>query len=314
LAFLGDYKNALADLDKAIEILPNPRYYVQRSALYAKLGDAQQAGADWATALKLVPNLPDRARIIISSPPQPAERKELTPEELAAFAQVIKAAEHSWSDGRLDVASEAVDAAYRIDPTSGLAVAWRAQVQFDEKHFEEAVASANEAIRLEPDLAQGYLARGAARTALNAPATGIADLTISLRIDPSNAWAWHHRGRAYMVRGQYHQGLADLTKAVEFGGRADHHATRGMCYLHLGDDTKALDDFEQAARLQPANARWRFISSLLKSRLGNPDGARRDLETAFGIDPNVADDLTLPVPMPPVKNDPELPSESKDDG
>ncbi|HEV3025620.1 MAG TPA: protein kinase, partial [Pirellulales bacterium] len=91
LAFLGDYKNALADLDQAIEILPNPRYYVQRSALYAKLGDAEKAGADWATAVKLVPDMPDRARIILPNPPQPAERKELAPHESAAFAQALEA-------------------------------------------------------------------------------------------------------------------------------------------------------------------------------------------------------------------------------
>jgi tetratricopeptide (TPR) repeat protein len=303
-AYLGEFDKALGDLNKAIEILAHPQCYVQRSATYLKLGKADKAAADWETAKKLVPNLPDTARVIIPTPPKPIERKKLTAEEGQAFTRAMKTGETAWSCGQLDASRKAFEEACRVDPTSGVARASLARVLQRQGQSKAAVQDADEALRLEPDLALAYMTRGSARFALKDPAGCIADLSISLRLDPSQSAAWNDRGWAYMTRRNYHQALADLIKAVDLPGDPSSFTNLGHCYLCLGDNVKALAQYERAARAQPKNARWRLICSVIKARLGDSAGSRQDRAAALRIDPGMVEDICLPTPIAPVKQDP----------
>ncbi|MEO2088471.1 MAG: hypothetical protein ABGY75_03110, partial [Gemmataceae bacterium] len=49
-AFLGEYDKAVDDYTAAIRRVPVPNYYVQRSAVYAKMGKTELAEADWQEA------------------------------------------------------------------------------------------------------------------------------------------------------------------------------------------------------------------------------------------------------------------------
>ena len=169
---------------------------------------------------------------------------------------------------------------------------------------------ADKAIHLDPNFARAYFVRGTARSNMNDPAAAIADITIGLRLDPTIAYAWNNRGWAYMTRKQYHQALADLNEAVRLKDDAELRSNRGMCYLHLGDYKKALADYQKAADRQPSVGRWPFICSAIRAKMGDDAGARQDRKRAIAIAPELenAPAITLPDPLPPKKQDPELPS------
>jgi tetratricopeptide (TPR) repeat protein len=310
--FLGEYEKALKDLDAAAARAPSLlRVFTQRSVIHAKLGHADLAAEDWKKAKVIFPNLPETARPVIPDPPKPPERKKLTDEQTRALTAALKAAQTAWDLARIDDCNRAAEEAVGIDPTSAAAREMRARVWGQQGRFQEARKEADEAIRLDPNLAEAYFTRGSARSNLNEPAGAIADFTIAIQRAPSLALAWNNRGWAYMMRGQYHQALADFNEALQRKEWASLTLpNRGMCYLHLGEYEKALDDYVEAARLQPTNGRWPFISSAIRARLGDPDGAARDRQRALDLDKQLADApaITLPPPISPVKKDPEPPS------
>ncbi len=62
---IGDYANALADLNKALEI--NPRYalaYRNRAIVYGALGDGAAAAADYAAAVRIDPRYAEHIRAL----------------------------------------------------------------------------------------------------------------------------------------------------------------------------------------------------------------------------------------------------------
>jgi tetratricopeptide (TPR) repeat protein len=309
-ALLGDYPKALADADVAVEMCArrhDPIALIQRAGVRRAAGDAAGGDADWEKAKKIDPKLGPDDQIAFPAPPEPPTRKELTPAQAADLAAALKAAEDAWAGGRLGDCGVAVDRACQIDPTSGPAVAWRAQIRIQRGEVDRTIEDVKEALRLQPDQARAYLARGWARAAKSEFAAGIADLTVSLRLDRDNPSTWNNRGVAYLRRGQYHQAISDLLEAVRLHDRADIQSNLGECYLHLGDNPKAAAAFARAAELQPSNPRWLLIYAAVRQRLGDSAGAQRAREQAIKIDGNAVDmpAVQLPAPLPPAKNDPE---------
>jgi tetratricopeptide (TPR) repeat protein len=306
---LGEYDKALADYETAQEVAPSdPRIWAQRSALYVKMGKAREAAADWDKAKGLDPTLRLEARATFPDPPQPPERKKLSPEDRDAFALSLDAAKNAVAEDSFTDARKAVDDAIRIDPTSAEAHAVRAWLLVKTKQGSEGLKEANEAIRLDPNIAAAYASRGAARFLLNDQGGAIADLTISLRLDSKLAVAWNGRGSAYRRRGQYRQGAADLSEAITLEPDiAVHFTNRGENYLFLGEYRKALADYKRAAELQKTNGRWLLICAAIRTRLNDTDGAAKDKEHAIKLDPQLqyAQPIELPEPLPQAKTDPE---------
>jgi tetratricopeptide (TPR) repeat protein len=85
------------------------------------------------------------------------------------------------------------------------------------------------------------------------------------------------------------------------------YANRGDCHLHLGDDRQALADYEKALAVVPTQTKWRLGCAAIRARLGDGEGAKKDRDLAVAIDPHLKDApaVALPVPLPPVKKDPE---------
>ncbi len=78
----------------------------------------------------------------------------------------------------------------------------------------EALADRNEAIRLKPDFAEGFLARGGSYHALGMHDQGLADRTEAIRLKPDLAEAWCARGSAFFLLGQYGKAIDDLNQAL----------------------------------------------------------------------------------------------------
>jgi len=63
-----EYREALSEVDKAIEINPNLAIaYARRGSIYYKLGEFQRATMNWNIALKLDPEFVEIQEILVAS-------------------------------------------------------------------------------------------------------------------------------------------------------------------------------------------------------------------------------------------------------
>lgn len=100
----------------------------------------------------------------------------------------------------------------------------------------------------------------------------------------SQATALLIRGLAQMRRGEPARALADYTEAIRRNPASGAARTfRGIAYWELGEDKEALADFEAAARLEPdsADAQGRLI--IAQSRLRTTAACRGEQDTLFRL-------------------------------
>ncbi|MBI3409800.1 MAG: tetratricopeptide repeat protein [Planctomycetes bacterium] len=313
-ANLGDYDKALADYDAVLASDPkNAGAFAQRALVHTKMGSRAKAEADWKKANALNPAIKSEVRVVFSDPPEMPLRKKLSADKIAQVGELLAAIERNFVQGGPQDVLKIADEALLIDPTSPAAHSARARALTELDRHREALAEAEKALPLAPKDAWLYVSRGVARGAMTEPVAAIPDLTIAITIAPANAYAWGNRGFAYGLRGQYYQAVADLNKAIALKSVSQFHMNRGSSYVFLGEYAKALADYETTAKLDPDNAQWRMICSVLRSRLGDTDGARKDREMAIKIDPTMKDvpPMQLPAPLPPLKLDPVVLEESR---
>ena len=116
--------------------------------------------------------------------------------------------------------------------------------------FTRAIASYDEAIRLDPNYARAYNNRGLAYQAKGDLNRAIADFSEAIRLTPTLSAAYLNRGAAYARKGDVDKALADCTEVI----RLDPHSfqaykLRAAAYQAKGEGSKAEADRLQAGRL-----------------------------------------------------------------
>jgi tetratricopeptide (TPR) repeat protein len=102
----------------------------------------------------------------------------------------------------------------------------------------------------------------------------IADLTRAIRIDPDNAMAYFERAR---TRVNDEEGeLADYDEAVRLAPEsADYRFSRGCAYQLRGEHDRAIPDFSEAIRLDPDRS-WYHTQQAESYRTQGDDGRSED--------------------------------------
>ena len=76
--YAKEYREALSEVDKAIEINPNLAIaYARRGSIYYKLGEFQRATMNWNIALKLDPEFVEIQEILVASKENRLQSAEL---------------------------------------------------------------------------------------------------------------------------------------------------------------------------------------------------------------------------------------------
>ncbi len=221
---LGELEQALADLTEALTI--NPRFveaFIKRGAVRKELGDYETAVADFSRALELNP---DNARALylrgltyalagdgersmkdIAAAHRVDQRFLITPLLHAVSAvgteYAIAFMDRALESGELGPANAALTHYHR-------GLAWRVS-----GGFEKAMADFDQAIALNPDLAEAYARRADIHMERQAPRAAIKDYTKALAIDPDMAEALYRRGFAWAQLEENRKALQDFTAAHE---------------------------------------------------------------------------------------------------
>ena len=101
------------------------------------------------------------------------------------------------------------------------------------------------------DLSIAYNNRGIAQGKLRQHDAALADFEISLNLDPAYADALHNRAVEFARFGQLREALEDLSAAINLKPHADFYRSRGVVHENLGFFAQAIDDYSQAAKMDP---------------------------------------------------------------
>lgn len=149
------------------------------------------------------------------------------------------------------------------------------------KNPEAAIADADSAIAMSPNMALGYFLRADAhymqyrmaqkRDALDMPADApdatshamlrqrqdatalnlmITDLDKVIKLSPRNVYAYFNKGNAYMLQGDYTSAISCYSTAIELKpDLAEAYYNRGLMYLRMGNKELGVADLSQAGEL-----------------------------------------------------------------
>ncbi len=82
-------------------------------------------------------------------------------------------------------------------------------------------------------------------------------------------WAYYNRGLAYIDLGEYRRAIEDYDEALRLDpGNASAYNNRGYAYRELGEYRRAIKDLDQALRLDPGYALARDNRRIALRHLG----------------------------------------------
>ncbi len=154
-------------------------------------------------------------------------------------------------------------AAHRAAP--GVTTALRLARAFEESgDFGRALASYNEALRLDPDVAEAWGGLGALHDRLGLRDEAVADFREVVRIHPAQAVAWQNLGLLYRRQGRLEDAAAAYREALRHEpDMAEAWYGLGTVQTSLGLGSDATVAFRRAVALQPDHAKaWLALATL----------------------------------------------------
>lgn len=104
------------------------------------------------------------------------------------------------------------------------------------------------------------------------------------------ARAYFNRGRAWSDRGEYARAMQDFDEAIKLDPNyPDALNSRALAWRGLGQDARALDDFDLAIKLDPEYAIALFNRGLTEQALGRGDDAEKDFARAKSAGPRLTE-------------------------
>jgi tetratricopeptide (TPR) repeat protein/V8-like Glu-specific endopeptidase len=151
------------------------------------------------------------------------------------------------------------------------------------------LADQNTSLDLDPNQPFALLNRGLIRYGQGDKAGALKDYNAAIKLQPDNPLAYYNRAIINGDLKNLPEAIADYTKVIEYRpGFAPAYFNRGVLYAELGKNGEAFEDFEQVIKLQPNHHQAFLNRGNLKFKLGNGSGAVADYTKAIAIKPDYA--------------------------
>jgi tetratricopeptide (TPR) repeat protein len=160
------------------------------------------------------------------------------------------------------------------------------------KRYEEALASCDRALAIQPDFAQALSNRGNALLALNRHEEGLASYDGALAIQPDFAEALNNRGNALFNLTRYEEALASYDRALAIQpDLAQAVSNRGNALLALKRYEEGLASCDRALAIQPDFAEALSNRGNILLELTRYEEALASYDQALAIQPDFAEAL-----------------------
>jgi serine/threonine protein kinase/Flp pilus assembly protein TadD len=143
----------------------------------------------------------------------------------------------------------------------------------------EAVNAYRASLELAPDVASTHRLLAEALLALKRPELAVAEFSRYLELSDPVGDVYRARGLAQAQLGNYRGAINDYTRSLELEPSANMLTRRGWAYL-LRARQLAIQDFDEAIKLNPANGDSYNGRGYAKALIGDFDGATADAEEA----------------------------------
>ncbi len=154
---------------------------------------------------------------------------------------------------------------------------------------EEAIKDYDKAIELNPQLAEAYCNRGVAKNRLREYEEAIKDFNQAIELNPQDAKAYYNRGLSKYYLEEYEEAIRDYDQAIKLNPQlAEAYNNRGVSKSSLGKHREAIKDFNKAIELNPQSAEAYNNRGYEKYSLGKNEEAIEDFNQAIEIDSKYA--------------------------
>lgn len=157
----------------------------------------------------------------------------------------------------------------------------------EQKRFDEAVISFDQAIALWPDFAEAFCARGIALKGLGKPEAAIASYDRAITLKPDFAQAHYNRGIALQDKGLDDAAVTSYGRAIEVKpDYARAYAARANVLVKTGHADIAVADCDRAIAIDPAFADAHAFRGAALMALKRIDEALASYDRAIAIRPD----------------------------
>ncbi len=162
-------------------------------------------------------------------------------------------------------------------------------VHYRAKHYQEALAALEQAIRLDPNFAPAYNDQGAVLRTLRRYQEALAAFEQAIQLDPKLAFAYHGKGLALGGLERYEEALNAHEQAIRLDPNLAYpHNGKGYVLLKLQRYEEALAAFEQAIQLDPNFDLPYYNKGNVLSDLQRYEEAIADYDQAIELNPEYA--------------------------
>lgn len=305
---LGRFKEAVAALDRAIQLKPNfhQAFFVKGLALSSQ-DQFSEAIAAFDAATRLEPRFYEAWRMKA----QMLEQLKQYPQALAAIDKAIQIQPndsllHSLRGDLLFGSKQYAPAIAAYTQALSFKPAYytymqRGRSQFSAGDYQAAFRDYGKAIELQPNDYFSYIARGTMNTALGKSAAALSDLnqaaTFMPVVSPYRSLLYTSRGLVQLSVGDLNGAIADWTASINANipGKTDpsviaqSYMGRALAYSRTKNLPKAIADMGQLIELQPKNAAAFYNRGEFYIQAGDPQRALLDLNQAIALKPDYAD-------------------------
>lgn len=155
-----------------------------------------------------------------------------------------------------------------------------------EMKYGEAVKSFQEAVKLDPNLAEAYLNMAYCLQRMRDTGGAIKALQQALQVKPDFVEARYNLGTLYLKLGRYPEAIEELEKVVKtrpYMAEARHNL--GIALYHMNRYVEASTQFEEAVKARPKWAEAHYNLGLTWLRLNMKDKAISEFREALRLNP-----------------------------
>ncbi|MBS3026007.1 MAG: serine protease [Dolichospermum sp. DET50] len=207
-------------------------------------------------------------------------------------SQWLERGNQLWRLRRYPEAIQAFDAAIKQKPKfihlayygKGLALARSGE-------YPEAITALpalQQSVQSQPDFVPAWLLLSAVYKESNQLDKALAAIDKAIQLQPNNPNLYNQKSVVLIDLKRYREAAAAINKAIELSPRAAFYVNRGIVRDELGDKPGAIDDYNQAIKINPNYADAYYNRGSVRNELGDKQGAINDYNQAIKINPNYA--------------------------